>query len=70
MIDVTELDVKVGDEVVLMGKSGDKEITIEEIAMKIGGIPAEVFCMMNKRLPRVYIKDGKVEEVVDYLLEI
>lgn len=70
MIDVTGLDVSRGDEVVFMGPSGDKEITIEEVADKIGQIPASVLCMFTKRIPRVYIKNGQVVEVKDYLLEL
>lgn len=70
MIDVTGLDVKRGDEVILMGKNGDKEITIEEIASKIGQIPAAVQCMFTKRLPRIYIKNNEIINVTDYLLEL
>lgn len=70
MLDVTNLEVEIGTEVILMGKSETKEISIEDIAQKAGSIPAEVFCMMNKRIPRVYIKNKKVVEIVDYLLDI
>ncbi|OZV11233.1 alanine racemase [Tissierella sp. P1] len=70
MIDVTGLDVKRGDEVILMGKSLDKEITIEEVANKSGQIPAAVQCMFNKRLPRIYIKNKEIINVTDYLLEL
>ncbi len=70
MIDVTDIDVKRGDQVVFIGKSGDKEITIEEIADTIGEIPVSTICMLNKRLPRVYIKDAEIIKVKDYLLEL
>ncbi|MBU5313027.1 alanine racemase [Tissierella carlieri] len=70
MIDVTGLDVKRGDEAILMGKSLDKEITIEEVANKSGQIPAAVQCMFNKRLPRIYIKNKEIINVTDYLLEL
>ncbi|HZH92996.1 MAG TPA: alanine racemase [Tissierellaceae bacterium] len=70
MLDVTGMDVKRGDEAVLMGSQGEEEITIEEIASQIGQIPASVLCMLTKRLPRVYVKERRVPEVVDYLLEI
>jgi len=70
MLDVTGMDVRRGDEVVLMGRQGEEEITIEEIAVEIGQIPASVLCMLTKRLPRVYVKERRVPEVVDYLLEI
>ncbi len=70
MVDVTGLDVNRGDEVVLMGSKGKKEITIEEIANKIGNIPAAVLCMLNKRIPRVYVKDNEIYNVTDYLLDL
>lgn len=70
MIDVTGLDVKRGDEVILLGKSLDKEITIEEVASKSGQIPAAVQCMFNKRLPRIYIKNKEIINVTDYLLDL
>jgi len=70
MLDVTGMDVKRGDEAVLMGSQGEEEITIEEIASQIGQIPASVLSMLTKRLPRVYVKERRVPEVVDYLLEI
>jgi alanine racemase len=49
-----ETDVKVGDEVVLMGKSGDEEITCDEWAQKLGTITYEVTCQINSRVERVY----------------
>ncbi|MGM0395664.1 MAG: alanine racemase [Bacillota bacterium] len=70
MVDVTGINVKRGDEVVLMGSQGGSSITIEEVADMIGQIPAAVLCMLTKRLPRVYVKDRRVPEVVDYLLQI
>jgi alanine racemase len=37
-----------------MGKQGRAEITVEEIAEKIGTISYEVFCLIGKRVPRMY----------------
>jgi len=60
MVDVTDLpDAKVGEEAVLIGRQGDCEITVDDIAEKIGTISYEVFCNVSRRVPRVYIKDGK-----------
>ena len=70
MIDVTGLDVSIGDEAILMGESGDKKITIEEIADQIGQIPAAVMCMVTKRIPFIYKKNGEIINTVDYLLEL
>lgn len=47
-------DVKVGDEVVLIGKSGDQEITAYEWADKLNTITYEVTCQINSRVPRVF----------------
>jgi alanine racemase len=61
MIDVTNLpQVEVGDEVVLWGRQGQEEITVEEIAEKIGTINYEIIHMPDKkRVPKLFIKDGK-----------
>lgn len=56
LIDVTEVPgVRVGDEVVLLGRQGAEEITVDGIAEKIGSISYEVFCSVSKRVPRVYL---------------
>ncbi len=69
MIDVTGIDdVKVGDEVVLFGSQGEEMIHIDELADAIGTINYEIVCAINRRVPRVYIKDGKIVDYVNYLL--
>ena len=61
MIDVTDLlQVKIGDEVVLWGRQGQEEITVEEIAEKIGTINYEIVHLPDKkRVPKLFIKGGK-----------
>jgi len=55
MVDVTDIpNVSIGDEVVLMGRQGREQITVEEIAKKIGSISYEVLCLVGKRVPRIY----------------
>jgi alanine racemase len=57
MVDLgSETDVKVGDEVVLMGKSGDQEITCDEWAQQLNTITYEVTCQINPRVGRVYVE--------------
>lgn len=70
MVDVTEIDdVQIGDEVTLIGGYNSKEsITAEDIASMIGTINYEVTCMISKRIPRVYIEDGKISKIVNYLI--
>lgn len=70
MVDVTDIcsEVKVGDEVVIFGKQGEREISIEEVAANIGTINYEVACIIGKRIPRVYIEGGSVSKVLNYLI--
>ena len=63
MVDVTGLDVKAGDPVTVIGKEGDKEITVDEIAQKSGTINYEITCDISKRVPRVYMRGGKIVSV-------
>lgn len=55
MVDVGEDDIFVGDEVVLIGKQGNEEITLQEIANLCNTIPYEILCGLNQRVPRIYI---------------
>ena len=61
MIDVTNLSqVEIGDEVVLWGRQGQEEITVEEIADKIGTINYEIVHIPDKkRVPKLFIKNGR-----------
>jgi len=57
IIDVSKIpNVSVGDEVVLIGTQKQERISVEEIAEKTDTIPNEVFCMISKRVPRVYVE--------------
>ncbi|MCF8001122.1 MAG: alanine racemase [Halanaerobiales bacterium] len=57
MVDVSHIDnVKIGDEVVLIGTQGDKEVTATEMADIIGTINYEITCDITKRVPRIYIE--------------
>lgn len=67
MLDVTGLDVSVGDEAVLFGRQGEGFISIDELAEALGTINYEIVCMINKRVPRVYRKDGEIVAVLNYL---
>jgi alanine racemase len=70
MIDVTDLkhDVRVGDEVVLFGCQGDACISVDEVAAEIGTLNYEIVCIIGKRIPRVYLKDGEICSVLNYLI--
>ncbi len=47
--------VEYGSKAVIVGKSGDREISIEELAAQMGTINYEVACMFGRRLERVYL---------------
>jgi len=52
MADVTEVDVREGDEVVLIGDQGKETITADDLAETIGTIAYEVLARLSPRLPR------------------
>jgi alanine racemase len=54
MVDVGNTSVRVGDEVVLIGQSGTKQITAWDVADAVGTIPYEVTCAVSQRVPRIY----------------
>jgi alanine racemase len=54
LVDVTGLDAKLGDEVVLLGSQGDERITAEELAEQSGTITWEILTGIGKRVPRHY----------------
>ena len=55
MVDLgPDTTVQVGDEVVLIGRSGAEEITAYEWAQKLGTITYEITCQINHRVERIY----------------
>ncbi len=55
LCDVTHIpEASIGDEVVLIGKQGDQEITADELANKVGTISYEILCGINANVKRVY----------------
>lgn len=68
MIDVTDVkDVSVGDEVTIIGRDGDEEITATEIAEKLDTINYEIVSRISRSVPRVYIKKGNLVKIVSFL---
>ncbi|MDP3244508.1 MAG: alanine racemase [bacterium] len=56
VVDVTDApEAKLEDEVVLLGKQGQEQISAEELAQKIGTINYEVVTRVNQLLPRVVV---------------
>ena len=66
MVDVTHIpDVSFGDEAVLVGKRGEEEITVEELAGISGRFHYEFVCDINKRVPREYLVNKEVAGQTD-----
>ncbi|MBI2861792.1 MAG: alanine racemase [Chloroflexi bacterium] len=61
VIDVTDIpEVAVAEEVVVIGRQGDAEITADEVAEAAGTISYEVLCGIGIRVPRLYLREGRV----------
>jgi alanine racemase len=55
-VEVTDIpEAKVGDEVILMGRQGEVEISAEQIAQWLNTIPYEVLTGIGSRVERVYV---------------
>ncbi|KMY52170.1 alanine racemase [Peribacillus loiseleuriae] len=58
----------INTEVTLIGKDNGQEISVDEIAEQLETINYEITCMIASRIPRVYVKNGKITHVVNALL--
>lgn len=68
MIDITDIeDVKLGSEVILIGETKDVKFDADDAAELLDTISYEVLCMISKRVPRVYIKDGEIVKIRNYI---
>ncbi len=64
MVDISGIsDVCEGDEVTLVGSDGDECITMDELAGLAGTISYELACDVGRRVPRVYVKDGRPQKM-------
>jgi alanine racemase len=55
--------VREGDPVVVVGRQGVEQITLDELAAAAGTISYELLTHLAPRLPRVYLRDGQVVQV-------
>lgn len=61
MVDVTDIpQARELDEVVLLGKSQEEQITMEELGELSGRFNYEFACCISKRVPRIYFKGGQI----------
>lgn len=66
MIDVTNVhNIERGDEVILFSDEG---ITVDDLAKWLDTINYEVTCVIGKRIPRIYTKNGRAVKVLNYLM--
>ncbi len=63
MVDLTDVAPApvLGDEVVLMGRASGAEITVDDVARWAGTISYEIMCGISKRVPRMYLRHGRIE---------
>lgn len=69
MVNVTGMDVRPGDEAVLIGRQGEEEILADELAEWLGTFNYEIVCMIADRVPKVYMKEGRRVAVENHLLQ-
>ena len=68
MVDVTDIPgVQHGDPVILIGSSGSRHISIEEIAAKADSFNYEFACGISRRVPRIYYQENQEVSAVHYL---
>ena len=70
MVDVSEIpEIRVGDEATLFGYDTDGTLLpCERIAQQAGTISYEILCGISKRIPRIYMQDGREQEILQYIV--
>lgn len=69
MLDVTDIPgITIDDEVILIGKSEDEQISVEEVAAPAASFNYELVCNISRRVPRIYIEQGREDKCVNYLV--
>ncbi len=70
MVDVSEIpEIRVGDEAALFGYDTDGTLLpCERIAQLAGTISYEILCGISKRIPRIYMQDGREQEILQYIV--
>lgn len=67
MVDITDIPgVQEGTPVTLIGKDGEERITMEQLGELSGRFNYELACLIGKRVPRIYIREGRITETKDY----
>ena len=70
MVDVTNIPgASLNDRVVLVGRSGEETITMEQISAAADSFNYEFVCGISRRVPRIYTSGGKTVHTVHYLTD-
>ena len=70
MVDVTDIpEAAAEDTAVLIGCSGQEQISVEQIAARCCSFPYEFICGINRRVPRIYTKNGETVGAAHYLTD-
>lgn len=69
MVDITDAgDVKIEDEVILVGSDGTNTIQVEDVALSPYSFHYEFICGISRRVPRVYYKNGIKYKKINYIV--
>lgn len=63
MVDVTNIECSVEDEVIFIGQSGTDHLDVDQLAIKANTINNDIFCMFNQRLNRYYNSEEEHENL-------
>ena len=68
MIDVTNVhNINIGDEVIIFGAD---TVTADTLSSWLGTINYEIVCMISKRVPRIFIENGRMVKTLNYLCRL
>jgi alanine racemase len=71
MVDLSDIpDVAVDDEVVIIGRQGEEEISADEVAELCGTIGYEILCGISARVSRLYLRQGRIVSRQTLVLEL
>lgn len=69
MIDISRVpEAKVGDVVTVFGEDGGDSIEVDSLSGRLGTIPYELLCGINKRIPRVFTDGENQTEILQYIV--
>ena len=56
------------DSLTLMRRTDGTLLPCERIAQQAGTISYEILCGISKRIPRIYMQDGREQEILQYIV--